>query len=133
MCDFRNNFQDHRDFHKFFCTRGCSLKAVTSFIKMARKKSYIFCFYYLKLHLHNFLKIKSHKEVTKQQESRFFVLFLLDDRRIRIGIHISYKRIQSREAPKHTQHCWKRCQSYMLLSDVFQFLYYSASTYLFFT
>ncbi len=36
--------------------------------------------------LHNFLKIKSHKEVTKQEESRFFLLFLLDDRRIRILI-----------------------------------------------
>ncbi len=29
-------------------------------------------------------KMKSHKKVTKQQESRFFLLFLLDDRRIRI-------------------------------------------------
>ncbi len=37
----------------------------------------------LKLHLHNFSKIKSH-EVTKQQELWFFLLFLLDYRRIRI-------------------------------------------------
>jgi hypothetical protein len=28
--------------------------------------------------------MKSNKEVTKQKESRFFLLFLLDDRRIRI-------------------------------------------------
>ncbi len=35
--------------------------------------------YFLKAHLHNFSKIKSHKEdITKQEESRFFLLFLLD-------------------------------------------------------
>jgi hypothetical protein len=32
------------------------------------------------------IQIKGHKEVTKQQESMFFLLFLLDDRRIRIRI-----------------------------------------------
>ncbi len=31
-----------------------------------------------------FLRKKSHKDSTKQKESRFFLLFLLDDRRIRI-------------------------------------------------
>jgi hypothetical protein len=31
------------------------------------------------LYLHHFSKIKRHKEVTKQQRSRFFYLFLLDD------------------------------------------------------
>jgi hypothetical protein len=36
-----------------------------------------------------FAKIKSPKEVTKQKESRFFLLFLLDDGRIRIRIHTS--------------------------------------------
>jgi hypothetical protein len=36
------------------------------------------------VHLHNFSKIKSQKGATKQQESRFFLLFLLDDMRIRI-------------------------------------------------
>ncbi len=46
--------------------------------------------YSLKLHLHHFSKIKSHKEVTKQKESRFFLLFLLDDRRIRIRSRTSY-------------------------------------------
>jgi hypothetical protein len=40
--------------------------------------------YLLKVHLYHFPKIKSDKEVTKQYESRFFLLFLLDDRRIRI-------------------------------------------------
>jgi hypothetical protein len=39
---------------------------------------------FLKLHLHHFSKIKSHKEVTKQWESRFFLLFSVDDRRIPI-------------------------------------------------
>jgi hypothetical protein len=38
----------------------------------------------LKVNLHNFSEIKSPKEVTKQQDSKFFLLFLLDDRRIRI-------------------------------------------------
>jgi hypothetical protein len=47
-------------------------------------KNYFFAYYFLKVHLHHFSQIKSHKEVTKQQESRFFLLFLLDDRKIRI-------------------------------------------------
>jgi hypothetical protein len=38
----------------------------------------------LKVHLHHLSKIKSPKGVTKQEESRFFLLFLLDDRRIQI-------------------------------------------------
>jgi hypothetical protein len=38
----------------------------------------------------SFSQIKSHKEVTKQQESRFFLLFLLGDRRIRIRTRTSY-------------------------------------------
>ncbi len=39
--------------------------------------------YCLKVPLYNFSKIKSRKEVTKQLESMFFLLSLLDDRRIR--------------------------------------------------
>ncbi len=39
---------------------------------------------FLKVHLHQSLKIKSHKEVKKQQKSWFFVIFLLADARIRI-------------------------------------------------
>jgi hypothetical protein len=49
----------------------------------------------------SFLKITSPKEVTKRQESRFFLLFLVDDRRIRIWIQISDKRIRIQEAQKH--------------------------------
>jgi hypothetical protein len=45
-----------------------------------------FAYYFLKVHLHHFSKIKSHEEVTKQKESTFFLLFLLDDGRIRIRI-----------------------------------------------
>jgi hypothetical protein len=41
-------------------------------------------YYFFKVHLHPFLKIKSPKEVTKQQESRFSLLFLLADKKIRI-------------------------------------------------
>jgi hypothetical protein len=51
--------------------------------KLNKKKSF-YAYYFLKLHLRNFSKIKSPKDVTKQQESRFFFLFLLYDRRIRI-------------------------------------------------
>jgi hypothetical protein len=47
--------------------------------------------YILKVHLHNFSMVKSQKEVTKQWESRFFLLFLLGDRRIRIRIQESQK------------------------------------------
>ncbi len=34
-------------------------------------------YYFLKIHLHRFSKIKSQKEVTKQKELRFFLLFFL--------------------------------------------------------
>ncbi len=40
------------------------------------------------VNLHHSSKIKSHKEVTEQQKSRFFLLFLLDDGRSRIQSRI---------------------------------------------
>jgi hypothetical protein len=43
--------------------------------------------------------VKSPKEVTRQYESRFFLLFLLDERRIQI--HTSDLWIRIREAQKH--------------------------------
>jgi hypothetical protein len=43
---------------------------------------FFFCYYFLKVHLHHLSMIRSHKEVAKQQESRFFLLFLLNDIRI---------------------------------------------------
>jgi hypothetical protein len=47
-------------------------------------------------------KIKSHKEVTKQQESMFFFLFLLDDRRIRIWIRNTVRQNGSKlDTPSH--------------------------------
>ncbi len=56
-----------------------------------------------------FFKHKKSKRVTKQQESRFFLLFLHDDRRIwiriqsriRIRIHTSDQWIWIREPPKN--------------------------------
>ncbi len=41
--------------------------------------SKFFCLleYFLKVHLHNFSKIKSHKEVAKQ-ESRFIFIYLIE-------------------------------------------------------
>jgi hypothetical protein len=41
-------------------------------------------YFFFKVHLHHSSKIKSHKEVTKQYKSRSFLLFLLDNGRIRI-------------------------------------------------
>jgi hypothetical protein len=44
----------------------------------------IFSAYYVfKVHLHHYSKIKSHKEVNNTVGITFFLLFLLDDRRIR--------------------------------------------------
>ena len=43
-----------------------------------------FAYYFLTVHLHQSSKIKSLREVTKQKKSRFFLLFLLDNKRIRI-------------------------------------------------
>ncbi len=56
--------------------------------KTSIKKSFksFFAYYFLKKHLHHFSKIKGQTAVTKQQESMFFLLFLLDDRRIWIRI-----------------------------------------------
>ncbi len=65
-----------------------------------RQQKFFFAYYFLKLNLHNFSKIKSHKEVTKQWKSTFFLLFLHDDRIIRIlpesrsQIRTSYYRIR---------------------------------------
>ncbi len=47
-------------------------------------------YYFLKVHLHHFSKIKSQKESqNRRNQGFFFLLFLHDDRRIRIRIHTS--------------------------------------------
>ncbi len=46
-------------------------------------KNYFTAYLFLKVYFHHFSKIKK-QEVTKQLKSRFFLLFLLDDRRIQI-------------------------------------------------
>ncbi len=46
--------------------------------KTTLKKSFS-AHYFLKAYLHNFLKIKSQKDVTKQYKSRVFLLILLND------------------------------------------------------
>ncbi len=53
--------------------------------KMSTKNKF-FCFFFLKVHLRQSSKIKGHKEVTKHLKSRFFQLFLLNYRMIRIWI-----------------------------------------------
>ena len=45
-------------------------------------------YYFLKVHLHHFSKIKSQKESQNLKESRFVLLFLHDDSRIRIQSRI---------------------------------------------
>jgi hypothetical protein len=52
------------------------------------------------VHFHNFSKIKSQKAVKKTVGIRFFLLFLIDDRRIRIRIRTSDKRIRIQEAQR---------------------------------
>ncbi len=56
----------------------------------------IFDYYYLKLHLHNFLKLISHNHKTVA------ITVLLDYRRIRGRICTSYYWIRIRKAQKHT-------------------------------
>jgi hypothetical protein len=48
-----------------------------------------FCLLLLECTFKSFSKIKSPNEVTKQYESRVFLLFMFGDRRIRIRIHTS--------------------------------------------
>ncbi len=56
--------------------------------------------------LHHFSQIKSQKEVTKQEESRFFLLFLLDDRRIRIRVQEAKKHADpDPDSYPDPQHC----------------------------
>jgi hypothetical protein len=63
-----------------------------SHLKIIFFPKFSFPYYFWKLHLNIFLKIKSHEEVSKQWELRFFLLLLRKDRRFRSRsrIHISY-------------------------------------------
>ncbi len=88
-----------------------------------------FAYYFLNTFT-SFFKYKSHKEVTKQKESMFFSLFLLDDRRIRIQIRTRIRnsdqwiRMRIREAQKHMdstdpepQHCLVDLAGKLLVRD----------------
>jgi hypothetical protein len=63
----------------------------------------------------SFSKIKSQKEVTKQKESRFFLLFLLGDRRIRIRIQEAHKHVDpvdpDPDSDPDPQHCFLEIRS----------------------
>jgi hypothetical protein len=60
--------------------------------------------YFLKVHLHHFLKIKVIKKSQNSRNQGFSYYLLLDDRRIliRIWIRTSDQQIRSREAENHT-------------------------------
>jgi hypothetical protein len=67
--------------------------------------SKVFCLLLFEGTFISFFNGKSHTEVTKQKESTFVLLFLLDYKRTRIRIRISEKliriRIRIQEAQKH--------------------------------
>jgi hypothetical protein len=71
------------------------------------KKSFP-AYYPLKVPLRHLSKIKSQKEVTKQYKARFFLLFLLNNRRIRIQEAQNHVDPDSDPDP---QHCFKDNQS----------------------
>ncbi len=71
--------------------------------KMATRNNFfggIFACYFLKRHLRQFSKIKSHIEVTKQWESRFFLSFLLMIEGSVVGYHTNGSG-SGRKAQKH--------------------------------
>jgi hypothetical protein len=67
--------------------------------KIILKKSFS-AYYFLKVLLHHFSKDKKAKRCHKIVEIKVFLIFLLNDRRIRIRIHTSnqWNRIQIQEA-----------------------------------
>ncbi len=66
-----------------------------------------FAYYFLKLHLHHFSKIKSQKESLNSRNQGFFLLFLHDDRRIRIRIREAQKHVDP--VDRDLQHSPNRC------------------------
>jgi hypothetical protein len=79
-------------------TNGSGSCYFTSVTFKTSTKNYFFAYYFLKVHLHHFSKIKSHTEAKKTVSIDVFLTFLLDNRRIRI---------RNREAQNHPdpQHC----------------------------
>jgi hypothetical protein len=77
---------------RFACVSLVQLKNSVQFFSFSGFFSLpiFFCLlpHFLKLHLHHFSKIKTHEEVTKLSELRFFILLLVDNRRIRSRIRI---------------------------------------------
>jgi hypothetical protein len=76
-----------------------------------RIKKIFFAYYLLEGAFLSFLKIKIQIEVTKQQESRFFLLFLLGDRRIRIQEaqkHVDPVYPELYPDPQHCRHGTKK-------------------------
>jgi hypothetical protein len=89
-----------------FLTLNYNRYSGTNKKNMFFKKSFP-AYYFLKVHvlLHHFSNIKSQKEVTKQKKSRFFILYLLNNRRIRIRIQEAQKHVDPDSDPD-SEHCF---------------------------
>ncbi len=78
-----------------------------SSVTLMPTNNYVVAYYFLKVHLHHFSKIKSNTEVTKQVFLTILVLLLDDEKRIRIRNSDYWIRI--REAQKVTDSDPKHC------------------------
>jgi hypothetical protein len=76
---------------------------------------YLSAYYFLKVHLHHFAKIKMHKDV-KNSRNQGFLTILLDNRRTRISISDERIMIRIQEAQKHTDPTDPDPQHWFLLS-----------------
>ena len=101
---------------------SCSFRHWLSRCLQKKVFSTFFAYYFLKLHLHHFSKIKSNKEVTRQQELSFSynfsliiarkelgfcLLFLLEYRRIRRLIQEAQKNTDPADPDMDPQRCLK--------------------------
>jgi hypothetical protein len=66
-------------------------------------------YYFLKLHLHHFSKIKSQNESQNSRNQGFFSVFFHDDRRIRIRIREAQKHVDpDPDSDPDPHHCKKQ-------------------------
>jgi hypothetical protein len=94
--------------HNFFCLLLFEA-TFASFFTDKKSKKYFFntifsAYYFLKLHLHHFSKIKVKKSHKILGIKGFLFLFLHDDRRIRIRIREAHKHVDP-DPDSDLQHC----------------------------